>query len=242
MKMKKIVFGVLIGVLIILSSCSDNDGYSLDYQWIGFGVLEDVDGSDKKIIMDNGDLLIPVAYAHNHGNLDQIYNDHHEKIENGERVFINYTIIGDEQDDSGEIELYYVRINSIRDILTKDVLDITPENEDSIGGDPIIVEKVWMSDDFLNFKVKYRGYRQTHFINLVKQPGDLMPEDQPFALELRHNANDDDEEINYVAYVSFRLGEIEITGLDSVEFVVTATDYDGDMFNYEGVYSYGENN
>jgi hypothetical protein len=80
-----------------------------------------------------------------------------------------------------------------------------------------------------------------HYINLVKEPGELTSADQPIELELRHNDNGDVEDIPYAAYVSFRLNELQIAGLDSVEFRVTSTDYDGELFEYEGVYHFGEN-
>ncbi|MDX1283993.1 MAG: NigD-like C-terminal domain-containing protein [Draconibacterium sp.] len=238
--MKKIFFVLVVGILFFITACNDEDGYSLNTQWIGFGILQE--NGSPRIVMDNGDLLIPVSYAHNHLDLDQIITDNHEKLEDGERVLVNYTVLDDEQNNDGEITLYYVKINSIRKILLKDIMDITTENADSVGNDPIIVKDVWMSSGMLNFKIKYWGFDQMHYINLVKDPGIPTEDKQPIALELRHNANGDSENIPYVAYVSFKLGEIEISGLDSVEFVVTATDYDGEGFEYEGVYSYGEDN
>ena len=121
-------------------------------------------------------------------------------------------------------------------------MDITPEKEDSIGNDPIIVKDAWIANNMLNFKLKYWGRYETHFINLVKQPGALTAVDQPIQLELRHNNNDDDEAIPYTAYVSFHLDSLIVAGLDSVRFDVTCEDYDGDPFLYEGTYVYGDNN
>jgi hypothetical protein len=124
----------------------------------------------------------------------------------------------------------------------KDIIDITAENQDSIGNDPVIVRDVWLTDSLLNFKIKYWGYDQTHFINLVKQPGEITADNQPIEMELRHNKNSDDENIPFTAYVSFKLNKLEIAGQDSVKYRVTGTDYDGNDFEYEGVYHYGENN
>jgi hypothetical protein len=153
---------------------------------------------------------------------------------------VNYTILDEETDGSGEIKIYYVKVNSIKDILMKGIMDITPEIEDSIGNDPIIVENYWMTDSLLNFKLKYWGSNQIHFLNLVKQPGDVLEENQPIELELRHNANDDDDAIPYAAYVSFSLNSLRIEGLDSVRFVVTSVDYDGNEFLEEGVFDYSD--
>ncbi len=99
-----------------------------------------------------------------------------------------------------------------------------------------------MANDLLNFQLKYYGHSEIHFINLVKQPGELTPESQPFELEIRHNKNDDLEDVPYTAFVSFKLDSLQVAGLDSVSFKVTGKDYDGGIFEYNGVYKYGENN
>ena len=107
---------------------------------------------------------------------------------------------------------------------------------------PIIVQDFWITDSLLNFKLKYYGNCMIHFINLVKEPGELAAAGQPFELELRHNANEDAEDIPFTAFVSFKLNELELPEMDSVQFRVTSTDYDGELFEYNGVYNYGENN
>jgi hypothetical protein len=99
-----------------------------------------------------------------------------------------------------------------------------------------------MANDLLNFQLKYYGRYETHYINLVKKPGELTAQDQPFLLELKHNNNDDLEDIPYTAFVSFKLDSLQVAGLDSVRFKVTSTDYDGELFEFEGVYKYGVNN
>ncbi len=228
--MKKIIFGFLVGFLFVLAGCNDDDGYSLNDMWVGFGIYQG-DEDSSKIIMDNGDVLYPIASAYPPGWADY--------LENGARIMVNYTILDDNTDDDGNVVSYYVKVNSFKDILMKGIMDITPENEDSIGNDPIIVEDYWMTDSLLNFKLKYWGYNEVHFLNLVKEPSKIMaPGIQPYELELRHNANGDDEAIPYTAYVSFSLNGLRIDGVDSVTFVVTATDYDGIEFSEEFVFNY----
>jgi len=124
----------------------------------------------------------------------------------------------------------------------KGILDVTPENEDSIGNDPIIVQKHWVTNNLLNLELKYWGRNEIHFINMVKQPGVLTADKQPFELELRHNANDDEEAIPYVALVSFQLDSLQVAGVDSVSFKVKSTDYDGKVNEFNGVYKYGGSN
>lgn len=237
--MKKIGILFLMSLTFIFSGCLDDDGYSLSDMWVGFGILQETDDdpAEYRIIMDDDDeVLIPVAS--NYGSYHYADNSH---FKDGDRVLVNFTVLDDNGSDDEEPTEYFVKINSIRKILMKGILDITEENEDSIGNDPVIVNDVWMTDSLLNFKIKYWGYNETHFINLVKQPGELTSNDQPIELELRHNSNDDEESIPYSAYVSFKLSALEIAGLDSVQFKVTYTDYDGDESDYDGVYHYGGN-
>ncbi len=237
--MKKYVYGILLGLMISMTGClEDEDSYSLDKMWVGFGIMQEVNQEplEFRIVMDNNDVLVPVAsnypwYYHNPG---------HNRLNNGDRVLVNYTILGDDATGTDEATEYYVKINSVKKILKKGILDITEENQDSIGNDPIIVKDVWMTDSLLNFEIKYWGSYKKHFINLVKQPGELTAADQPIELELRHNANGDTEDIPYAAFVSFKLDSISISGLDSVQFRVTSTDYDGKSFDYEGTYNYGQ--
>lgn len=234
--MKRLVFGILVSALFVLASCSDDDGYSLGNFWIGFGIVEDVD--NYKIVLDDGEVLYAVAF----NGYDPNYPGYDDKIETGDRIFVNFTILGEKTNEAGEVIAYNVKINRAKKVLTKGILDITEENQDSIGNDPIIVKDCWMANDLLNFELKYYGRYQIHYINLVKEPGDLTAEDQPFELELRHNANEDSEDIPYTAYVSFKLDSLQVAGVDSVRFRVTSTDYDGELFEFEGVYNYVENN
>jgi hypothetical protein len=237
--MKKIILGLLIGVMVVLGGCQDDDGYSLSNMWVGFGVLNQTgtDPAEYQIVMDNDDVLVPVTGIWHYGSG---YAD--SELGNGDRIIVNYTVVGDNSDGNSDATEYYVKVNSLKKVLMKDIIDITPENQDSIGNDPVIVRDAWVTDSLLTFKIKYWGYDQTHFINLVKQPGEITEASQPIDLELRHNINGDDENIPYTAFVSFKLNKLEIAGQDSVQYRVTGTDYDGSEFEYEGVYHYGENN
>lgn len=228
--MKRLLFGVLTGFLLILTGCLEDDGYSLGDQWIGFGVVENID--NLRFRMDNGDILKPVTF-------NNYYFKTRDGLDVGDRVYLNFTILDDTENDTTDVVTYYVQINSLDEILLKQIINVTPENEDSIGNDPIIVRDVWIANNMINFQLKYWGRYETHFINLVKQPGELNAEDQPFQLELRHNKNDDDEDIPYSASVSFHLDSLIVSGLDSVRFDVTCEDYNGVPFLYEGSYVYG---
>jgi len=239
--MKKTVFLIFVGFLFVFAGCNDEDeGYSLNNVWIGFGIVENTDS--YQIIMDDGEVLLPVAF----GGVDPGYNHdisgNHQEIKVGDRVLVNFTILDDKVNEAGEIVAYYVKINSAKKILMKGILDITPENQDSIGNDAIIVQEHWVTNNLLNLQLKYWGRQQIHFINLVKKPGVLTAANQPFELEIRHNDNGDEESIPYVALVSFELDSLQVAGIDSVRFKVKSTDYDGKVNQFDGVYKYGKTN
>ena len=223
--MKKVVLYLMMGFMIsFLSGCDlDDDGYSLNNAWIGYGLVQKGSG-EYKIVMDDDEVLFPVS------------NDYwwHE-VEDNDRVLVNFTIVGN-KDNENHDEFYYVTINSLRKILYKGILDITPAIEDSIGNDPIHVKDKWVKKGMLNFELRYRGGSEIHFINLVKQPGAITEE--PVILELRHNNNNDEEEIPLSAMVTFDLSALKVQGKDSVLFKVISKDFDGDDFEYSGVYKY----
>ncbi len=240
--MKKNVFIILLGLIFIVTGClDDEEGYSLNDVWIGFGMIEQVnsDPVEYRIVMDNGEVLVPVASGYYRPWYYMGTNDPESRLKTGDRILLSYTVIGDNGNNDGNISEYYVKVNSVKKVLLKDILDVTEENQDSIGNDPLIVKNAWMSGDLLNFEIKYWGRYEVHYINMVKQPGELTAADQPIELELRHNANGDLEDIPFAAHVSFNLDDLQIQGLDSVQFRVTAVDYDGEIFEYEGTYNYG---
>lgn len=237
--MKKILFVMITVLMLAFTSCNnDDDRYSLGDIWLGFGLVED--SNSYKIKLDNGNILIPVAW-NNYYNSGRGASDK-EKLISGDRVFINYTVLDEKLDSEGELEAYYVKINALDEVLMKGILDITEAIEDSIGNDPIIVLNHWVSNNLLNLKLKYWGQNKTHYINLVKEPGQLTAAGQPFMLELRHNDNDDHDHIAYTGFVSFKLDSLQVAGIDSVTFKISSTDYEGNTIIFTKGYRYGNNN
>lgn len=239
--MKKIFVFILLGLIFIVTGClDDKEGYSLNNYWVGFGMIEQVssDPVEYKVVMDNGDVLVPVAWGYHRPWYYMGTNDPNSRLKTGDRILLNYTVIGDDGSNGENIEEYYIRVNSVKKILLKGILDITEANQDSIGNDPIIVKKAWVKGNLLNLEIKYWGRYEVHFINLVKQPGELTAANQPIELELRHNAHGDLEDIPFVGYVSFNLDRLQIQGIDSVQFRVTATDYQDELYEFDGTYNY----
>lgn len=227
--MKKLFLLFLtIFTFAFFSGCDlDDDGYSLDNAWVGFGLVsKDASGSAYTIVMDDGEVLFP-------GNYVDLALD----LKNNDRVLVNFTILGN-KDNPDHNEYYYVRINSLRKILYKGIFDITPAKEDSIGNDPLTVKDHWIKGNILNFEIRYYGGNQIHYINLVKQPGPIDTSGGPVLLELRHNNRDDNGEIPLSGFASFDLSALKIQGKNSTPFKVTAKNFDGKTFEFTGEYKY----
>lgn len=209
-----------------LQSCElDDDENSMDNMWVGYGLVQkDTVGDSFTIELDNGAVLFP---ANNSGWVDDVTDN--------QRVLANFTIMGEKQNSENK-EQYHVRINSLRNILYKGILDITPAMEDSIGNDPIFVKDHWLKNNMLNLELQYRGGGKVHYINLVKQPNATATE--PIVLELRHNENDDPEMIRLSTVVTFDLSSIQVAGKDSVSFKVVAKESDTETYEFTGVYKY----
>jgi hypothetical protein len=227
--MKKILFLFLVGsTLSFLTGCSlDDDEYSLDNAWVGFGLIQkSADDDSFTIKMDDGEVLYPV-----------IHTGYWHEVSNNERVLTNFTILGN-RDNAEHNEEYFVRINSLRKILYKGILDITPAIEDSIGNDPIKVKDLWIKNNLMNFELQYWGGNEIHYINLVKQPGAVSNGTDPIVLELRHNSNNDADQIPLSAIVTFDLSSLKVEGKTSIPFKVIAKGFDGDDFEFTGEYKY----
>lgn len=232
--MKKLVF-LLTGTLIfLLTAClEDNDDhYSLNNFWIGFGVITGQTG-DYEIVLDNHDLLIPIASE---------YGNWQNHFKAGDRVWMNYTILGDKTDSLNNRTIYYAKINQIEKVLKKDIITMQPEMEDSIGNDPIIVDDAWIADSLITFQLRYKGYNRTHLLNLVLPDDSPLSDASPIELELRHNAHEDAEEILYQAFVSFSLNRLQISGSDSVQVHIVWNNYEGTNHTLDRVFHYGHLN
>ena len=225
--MKRILkIGIFISLIFSFSACYDLDNDSNYDYWNGFGVIHIDDQSDITIEMDNGDMLFPV-------------NMHHtDRYKDKDRILINYVISDSDRVITGEKREYHVLVNRIEKVLYKGIFDITPATEDSIGNDPIHVYKVWKTRNMVTLKLGYNGHSKAHFINLVKEPGELTLDDQPVQLELRHNKNGDRETYRMDAFVTFDLSSLQIAGQDSVSYVINGKNYKGEDYSYKGVYRY----
>lgn len=196
-----ILFFFLLLLNIMLSSC-DNDGYSLGDIYWDYGVIQK-EGEGYTVRLDNGAVLFPSASA-----VPAYY------LKDKDRLIVDYTILGDAA--AGSYFDYYVKINDVYKILTKDILEYTPLISDSLGHDPVILNEVWIKNGYINFDFFYSGGQPgvIHMVNLAKHPE--KTEDGRILLDFRHNANDDLYSYKYRGIVAFPASQIYDVWTDSV--------------------------
>lgn len=231
--MKILKNGFLFALLsIFIVSCNNDDDYSMGNYWLTTGTVIEIDDYFY-IATDDGDNLWPSAT-----NVDPGF------VEDSMRVFVNYTILGDANDN--EDYDYYVRINSIKEILTKPIFNFTNETsqqvKDSIGNDAVTIVDTWFTGDYLNVQFEYGGgLGFIHFINLVKDTEDLETGNGEIILELKHNKNDDPYNYLQWSVASFDISELQVEGQTSVDIYLRALDKQGE-YKYNKVLTYDYTN
>lgn len=224
---RKLLWILMLFFLVPFSGCNDDDGYSLGKYWISTATIEMTGTNSYLIVTDNGDKLFPSATAVPWFN-----------VRDKQRVWINYTILGDA---TGGIN-YFVKVNDLAEILTKGILELTPENTDSIGDDPARIRDYWFAGDFLTIRFVYGGGKAIHYINLVQDVNNPVDDEGRPILWFRHNRNDDPSNYAIKGTVSFNLYDLRVDGQTSVSFVLKSTPFEGeDPVNVVLVYNYGSN-
>ncbi len=222
--MKKLIIAVVL-LIIILPACNKDDQLQ---QWRGIGTIEKADNSNDEFIinLDGGEKLIPNGVIANN------------TYDNQDRIIVTYAITNELGNNEYEVDLY-----DIDRILTKDIIQLTELNQDTIGNDPVFTneENIWIKDNYINFIFSYYGGFKTHLINLVKLSENTHTDDGKLILEFRHNDHDDYSSSLYNGVVSFDLESLKEDGLETIEFVVKIDLYEDSTLEWEGSYNFNSN-
>lgn len=225
--MRKISFKLICVTLVAIlafSGCNDDNDY--ENVWLAVGTIEKTgEGNDDfRVKLDDSTILNPIE--NNHPGFE---------TEENQRVVVNFTILTKEQAPN-DLIICNVRINTINEVLTKDIIEIDDENADSIGNDPVRVRDGWIVNNYLNFQFDYYGGGETHYINLVKDPDNLQDSEGVYLLEFRHNANDDRYSYVLNGLVSFDLNSLALPEGEEVKIRVRADGFSNNI--YEETFSY----
>lgn len=187
--------------------------------------LIDSDAGIYYLTLDNGETLWPVS------------STPYFVPKSNQRAIVNFTLLSDK---TGEYD-HYARINQIQNILTKSVVDLTAENEEEIGNDPIKILAYWTGDNYLNIRFGYNtAGEETHIVNLVRNKLDeiAVSKDGAIILEFRHNNNNDPERYGANNYAAFDLRPFKIENKNSIEFIIKVLDFDNETKEYPITYKY----
>ncbi|WP_294068673.1 NigD-like protein [Proteiniphilum sp. UBA1028] len=211
------------GILLSLFSCDDNSN-SLGEFRINVATVIPEGENAYSLLLDNGTRLWAAATA-------VVYQP-----TCNQRVFLNYTILSGAQEGYN----HYIKVNDIWNILTKQVIELNTQNEDSIGNDPVKANAVWVGGDYLNvsFMFNYGGVRP-HSINLVNNT--LSPGNAPGVteLEFRHNSYDSQQDKLYEGFVCFDLKPLRANDADSVKLSIKVKELTGET-TYDVTYRYNQ--
>jgi hypothetical protein len=191
---------------ILLTSCLNDDGYSLDTYRISYATARPLSDKSFYFTLDNGTTLWPAAPL----------NIYYQPAR-PQRVQINYTLLGDHFQGYD----YAMRINQMDTILTKaPAADMKEKNDSIYGNDAVGLSDLWIGDGFLNaiFKIEYSGQFK-HAINLLRDT-------TSYELELRHNSFEDKSSSQRYGIVAFDLSGIDTKGED-VELIIRIKTFDG---------------
>ena len=226
----KFAIPAAMGLGMIFSSClKDDNHYSMDDFAVSLGTIEKktTGTSDYVIHLDDGSQVVPLSM-----------DAPPVTITDNQRVMVNYSIFRYEP-LTDSTRTYYANIDGLRDILFKGIKKYTEVRDDSMGHDPIIIRDAWISKvgGILNVDLKYYTQGSVHYINLIDN-GEGNGIDQPFVLELRHNARGDRKDYPATGYVSFKLDYLKLTGKTQTKFFIRYTDYDGRRIDLPRTYNY----
>ncbi len=218
----------ILSIIVLLStliSCNKKDGYSLGDFIVDIATVKVEGGNTYSIQLDNGKKLWPAAS-------DIRYNPN-----DNQRIFINYTLLSGKY---GEYD-HMIKVNDIWNILTKEIVELTDDNKDEIGNDPIKINYIWVANDFLNidFFFNYGGVKP-HFINLVKTDANSDANEGDIELEFRHNSYGSTSTRLSEGLVSFDLRSLKQDDADSVNLTVKVKDWD-EKKTYNLTYKYNIN-
>ncbi len=215
---------VLRTIAVVLCSTlfacqNDNEVESF---WVSSATPNIVEGAPTEIITDSGNYLTVIN------------NYSGSTLSNTQRIFAQYQVIN----QNVATNHYDINLLGVRNILTKNIVTLTPENEALIGNDPVEPYDVWFSSGYvsINFGFYYGG-TSTHSVNLVQSSVNPNPEDQKVYLEFRHNDFGDPMVFAQYGTVSFNVEEFMKSPGEDVTFVILFNEFIGEQ-SYEFTYNF----
>lgn len=187
---------MLLVAIPMLQSCDDDGEYEV--RPVVMATVHLDSGNAYYLELDNGKKLWPEATE------IPWY-----KPVDGQRTWANFTVLNDETPEDGFD--HDVKVNFLFNVLTKNVEELTAENEEEIGDDPAYIEEMWIGGNYLNMQFVINvPVNELHRVSLVENTIDNEPliDDEGYVcLEYRYNRADQVYNAPRRSYVSYNLGE-----------------------------------
>lgn len=192
---------ICLAVMPVLQSCSDDDGYSLGDFTPPLWATVRTTGNAFYLDCDVWGTLWPV-------NTDLGWY----KPAEGQRVITVFNPLWDNYEGFD----HAVKLLRLQDVLTKEVETLTPETEEELGDDPVLIYQgdISISGGYMNiFFLQNLPSETKHRISLVRPQDDreLYGDDGYIHLELRYNDYDDVTDRRAYGAVSYDLGSLDVT-------------------------------
>ena len=226
-KIKLLWMAMLTLMLPALQSCDDNDGYSLGDIAVDWATVRVVGGDTYSLNADRWGTLWPAATA------IPFY-----KPIDGQRVITYFNPLYDNYEGYDQA----VKVEHNYNVLTKQVEDLTAENESEFGNDPVWVNKdmMWIGGGYLNVIFRQNlPVKEKHLVSLVRDKWATAAEgedDGYIHLEFRYNTYDDVTARQANGAVSFNLNSLDLTGKKGIKVKLNSVK-DGEtevVFNLKG--------
>lgn len=206
-KINLIAWAFLLVLLPGLQSCDDNDGLG-DFA-VDWATVRVESGDTYTLMADRWGSLWPAATS----------IPGYRPVD-GQRVLTYFNPLSDNTDGYD----HYVKVEWIRNILTKQVEDLFPEKEEEFGNDPILIYKgnMWIDGGYLNvIFTQNLPAKEKHRISLVRIPSLVDDrEDGYIHLELRYNTYGDTTGYWRDGAVSFNLNSLELEDFANMKAII----------------------
>ncbi len=201
-------------MLIILSSCMDD--YSEPEKYYLDLAIVNQEGNDYLITTDAGVKLMAEALP-----VELEFDDNI-------RVSVRYKLLTPV--DTSQGFSYWVYVDEIGEVLTKEILTINDENRDSLGSAPVEFYDVWITQDYLTVYFSFYAGTKTHYFNLTFDENEQV--NDTTLLTFRHEDNGDIPHQLYAGYITFKLNSLRDSekserviffrgkGYDNVDYLV----------------------
>lgn len=197
-KLNWILVAMLLTVVSVLQSCDENDGYSIGDMGRDWATVRVVSGDTYYLEGDRWGKIWPGATS--------VWG---YKPIDGQRIVAYFNPLYD------NFEGYdvAVKMEGIYHVLTKEVEDLTAENEADFGNDPVVIwqNDMWIGGDYLNviFQQNLPNDKK-HRVSLVRNTTVEDPNDGYIHLEYRYNTYDDLSGRWWDGAVSFNLKSLKV--------------------------------